>query len=147
MLCWPDVHGGMVGVCRTGKDTNHLVAFCPYFERGIETQVRLSRVLVQDNGLEAQVEGAQGGAPVTFYDVAYCIVAVGTRPASISIHPARHRLPGPTIRNGLDSVHAEFRSGRVGSRDRREARGIRPRDAVDVEPDRHGDADTDARMG
>lgn len=73
MLCWPDVHGGMVGVCRTGKDTNHLVAFCPYFERGIETQVRLSRVLVQDNGLEAQIEGAWGDAPVTFYDVAYCI--------------------------------------------------------------------------
>ena len=73
MLCWPDVHGGMVGVCRTGKDANHLVAFCPYFERGIETQVRLTRVLVQDNGLEAQIEGAWGDAPVTFYDVAYCI--------------------------------------------------------------------------
>lgn len=70
-LCWPNVHGGIVAAAKATPDTNNIVSLFPYFERGIQTRLRLESVSVWETGLEAQIQAGWGDADIDFFDVAF----------------------------------------------------------------------------
>lgn len=70
-MSWPDVHHGLMLVCRIESDANNVVSLFPWLERGIETQVRLKQVRVWEGELEAQIHVEWGEAEIAFFDVAF----------------------------------------------------------------------------
>lgn len=74
-LVWPEQYRrmGMVLTLAMGEQSNELQAFYPYVDTGVEIELVLQKVVVRENGVEAQISALWGEAAIDFFDTAFLI--------------------------------------------------------------------------
>lgn len=68
---WPDHQAGMQFAVVRNKGVNEVKAFFPFTRQGTQYSVVIDRVVVFDNGIEAQLEVSLEGIPLIFFDFLY----------------------------------------------------------------------------
>lgn len=72
-LAWPGQRQGLMLALVRGRDANEIVSLFPFFTGGGQHTLRLHRVIVWDDGAEAQIEAGWGESEITFFDVGFLV--------------------------------------------------------------------------
>ena len=73
VMSWPYRNRGVATVIRKGRDVNEFASIFPFHDSGAQITLTLDRVIVWENGVEAQIEATIGPARVCFYDRSFVI--------------------------------------------------------------------------